>query len=379
MRILKLCVVLGLVLAVTGTAEAITFSKSYAGPIAFDITNRESGTNYGPLFPGFYGPGMPSPLPPGAPAPGAVILPGPDGIPGTGDDVLESGWGIFRINTIFTASEDIPRVKLTENSSDILWQEGVTDGQELMGMFYGIVDIGLSTDGFSQTIETSGFHLKVWEQPAGTFDTMAKVAFPGIEDGPDGIPNNADDPGAGAIGMSQGSLGRTGLDAYMGIGIPGGVAAASLWLEGDADPGYLANLFAATDFTSVFKPGPAGASGQAEVFFSVVGGDMGGPAYPHLNSNYYDNSIIDGAMVLGGPDSDIRAFFNTTSSNVTNTPAAPGTPYTDTNGNQLPTSGDWTVTSSDLTAGIYVVPEPMTMLAVVGFISLVPYIRKRRV
>lgn len=378
MRILKIVAITGLILAVSSTAGAITFNRSYSGPIAFDITDRESGNIYPNQGQGAWGPPSPIGIPVSGPLPAGIAAPGAQ--PG------EDAWGVFRINTIFSAGVNTAHAILQENSTDILWQENVTDGKELVGIIYGMSDIGFveSLTG-TQTIETTNFHIEVWEQPFGTLDAMAKVAFPGIELGPNGVPDTGDintDDDPQEIGMAQGSLGRTGLNAYTGIGVPGGVAGAIQWLQGVGNTGFLNQVWAGTEFRGVFTPGAAGASGQAEVFFDVTGGALAGPAYPSLDSDWFWDTAVNvnppfSAYAVGN-QADIRAFFNTTSNNVSNTPAAAGTPFYDAGGNLISNEGDWTVTSTDVTAGIYAVPEPFTLFGVLmGVGGIAGYVRKR--
>ena len=333
-KLVRSLIVAGLVLAVGSTAGALSFDYGYQGPIAWDLTNRDMGTIYvdpstgQPYADGVYGPGQANAL--------------PAGIPGLGSRGGEDSWGIFRINTIFEADVTVPGVDIIEDDNAILWDDGGHRPTELIGIFYGIQDIGFSQSAGTQTIESTGFTYEVWEQPYGSFDA--------------------------AGGFLQGSAGRGATaNSYNGIGTNGGVAGATLWLSGVGTEGFQGYYWGGgaatdTDFVGTYTPNQVGSTGSATMWLSVTGGSLGGPGWPNLDSDFFVNPTA------GAPNADIRAIFNTKSNNINNSV-----------GGGSPALGDWTVTSSDITTGIYVVPEPMTMLAVglaVG--GLGGYIRKRR-
>ena len=152
------------------------------------------------------------------------------------------------------------------------------------------------------------------------------------------------------------------------------MAGATLWARFETEAGFVdplggpANIppgFPDAEFVGVFDPtgGPLGGNdaGGFTLFASVVAGAMAGPPAPWLDSNFFVSSTP-------GVTADLRVEADTELNNPENIPGA--NPFG---------IGDWTVTSNDDSEAIYIVPEPMTMLAVgVALGGLGRYIRRRR-
>lgn len=356
----KLLLVVGLVLAVSGTAGAITLNRAYSGPIAFDLTNRETSNTYYPLLEGTYGPG-------GLPLPSNV---GVDYYPGLNMMTPgETGWGVVRINTIMSGAVAVTHEQIIENDADVLWSNG-SDGKELVGIFWNLQDIGFvqGTDG-TQTIDATGLKLVIFEQPVGTFASFG--------------------------GFAQGTAGRLAADQYLGIGYSAlntMIAGATVFATGETTPGFVGNAWTDiagdgfddnvdTEFAGSYNPnvGIGAIAGNAAFNWELTGGTLDG-----LPAVYGEpDGGIPGANLgstLGGPDntgwfwgsggltfSDFDAEFVTRTNNPTNAV-----------GGGSPTIGDWTITSSDVNT-VYTVPEPITMIgAVMGIVGVAGYIRKRR-
>jgi len=361
MRALKLCVVLGLVLAVSGTAGAVTFNQAYDGPIMWDIQDYDSGTYWQPLLgtlPGRYD--LQNPVDRAKftriPGMGSKLI-DPDGIPANGDEYQEDTWGVFRINSIFKGKVGIANQTIIPGDDPLpLWSTN-SDGMELVGIFYGGEDLEIEVlSGGSQIIWARNIVIDVWEQPYGSYMAAGETA-----------------PGAADGGHNQGSGGRlVAPDAYNGIGTPGLVAGATHWLQVAGQPGFVGDVITPgfypfqAEVRSSFDPGATvGAdAGDALIFGQVTGGAIGQPFPPNipsLDSDWYQSQSFPGTTA------DIRIKFDTLGNNTLN------------QATNVWGTFDWTVTSSDETAGIWIVPEPATMLCIgSAVVGLLGYIRRRR-
>ena len=358
---LTLFTMLCLVLAAATSAQAITLRRPYDGPIAFDITNREASITYNTTAPGVYGPGGDFALPESGPLVNDLLNPDPN-------NPNEDAWGLFRVNTIFSAEVNSPHVSILEDDTDILWQDG-DNGEELVGIFWGMQDLGYSqaVDG-TQTIETTGLQLMLIEQPKDTF--------------------------AGYGGFAQGTGGRLPAispSTYVGIGVDAAGAAlpgASVWVTGESVPGFDGTMFTGstndvnTEFAGSFNPAAAVGTfaGNANFSWEVTGGlveqGLGGIGRIHLepdaappnNTGWFWGGDFNGD---GVPDTyaDFDAEFVTDANNTLNVPGFSG---------GAASAADWTITSSDINTA-YTVPEPMTVCAIgMGIAGLAGYVRKRR-
>ena len=158
MRALKLCVVLGLVLAVSGTAGAVGVSVPYT---FFKAENWGVGTLYGSRdgvavtdkpasqFTPWDGMTLPPPefwkiLPPGA-------------------EDEEDSWGVFRMLHLYAGQLKLDDY-IEAKYPDPYWQIGSSTDEEILGVFYGGQDqlVSLETDG-SMEVTTTGFTLELHE------------------------------------------------------------------------------------------------------------------------------------------------------------------------------------------------------------------------
>jgi hypothetical protein len=318
MKTLKLLTVLGLIFAVSGTASALSLG-GYTGQLEIKYDNWDMGTLYAPNQV--------------ATNEAAVDLLGQNSP--LGGEPGEDGWLVFRIKSISMAS----------GAGTTLWADGPLNDTELVGIGYGITDVAVytgapdpGTGNWQTYVFSVGATYDIWEQPKGNFDP------------------------------SLGSGGRlAGLDAYTGVGTPGGVAGASLLVRAETidgiDPyGESIPLFTpdADTFEQVYDFD--GVAGLTHSFLNATAGEWG------------DDDLSNGEMISGvfsdpisgapGKIADMRMkssswFYD---------------PDTDPN-----TDDDWFFKSHDPIVGTYAVPEPLTMLALFGGITgLGGYIRKRR-
>ena len=273
MRAMKIIVAAGLILALSGSAWAITFNQTWNGPVIFHITSRDSGTIYN-----------------GAPIKGPGSLPG------------EDSWGVFSIDSIEKAMAVGPN-NIT-GLGEPLWSANTTDGKELVGMLYGEQDLGHSTVGAQQHIEGVGVNVTVFEQTFGLYNK--------------GIPGSA-----ARVMTSPGE--------YVSIGDD---VSSSLWLSGTSTPGFLGSLFpGVTEFVGTYDYSvPTGSvSGSAHMYLSVGAVDYDGDGNPDVGSanQSYDTNFFQGSLGSADFSLDMTTYQN----NPTNTPG--GFDWTVTNSDPL--------------------------------------------
>ncbi len=156
MRCIKLCLVVGLILAVSGTAEAITFNQSYNGTIMIKLKNYDTGVSY--------------------PVSSAVGIAAVDGI--VGQTPATNAWNGLFGNPLIPAgyayagqAEDawmaLKVTSIETPGGTQLWSDG-DGGQELVGMMYGLVDVAVGAGGMA--VLSDGFNLDLYEQTAGIFN-----------------------------------------------------------------------------------------------------------------------------------------------------------------------------------------------------------------
>ena len=311
MRWLTLLLVGCFLTAVSSPAWAMTFSQTWNGPTQWTLVDVDSGTLWtvpvstGPVSVGT--PGFPAfPL---TKAPGAIA-------DGTHTSGFEDTWGVFQVVSIYkgyiTPGGTIARMT---GSGSLLWVEKLTDDREIVGTFWGLEDLAITTSNTgAQTIQSRGLELLLYDQKFGTF--------------------------AAAGGTSNGSADRIGT-GYDGIG-PNSVDGTSVaWMHATSSPGFLGDGTFATEFIANFDPNvltPGATAGSAEFYVDVdstVG--QGGALY----------GLGDWHQGVGGETADLRFVITVSANNPTNTPGG----------------FDWTVTTTDDVDGS-MVPEPATMVLV---------------
>jgi hypothetical protein len=323
MRHLKFCTILGLLLAMTAPAAAVSLPP---GAFVLKTTTWDSGTDYSGLGTGLFQP------PPNPPTPG--VNPGPGAFPG------EDTWGVLRVETIHVGNiSTIDPFTITAGTQT--WVHG-DEGKELVGIFWGESDIKVTnfadpggSGALIQLIEGTGLNFMIWEQDVGHFQ----------------------DPTT----YSRGSADR-GVNPWDYVGV-GDDASSVVWASGESEPGFVGTLLA-TEFKSIFSTdASATIPGGASAYFSMWTNDpLDHPApFPWMvglqnaiaNSDYFTNGAL-------GP-ADIFLNMATDLNNPANTPGG----------------FDWTVTDNDDIIG-YAIPEPLTMLGVfLGVSGLGGYVRKR--
>lgn len=361
MRLIKIFVVLGLVVAFAVPASAITMPPT--GPIKFIVEAFDSGTNYSgvPLGGAVVGPGALDALIPGS-ATGPL-----GGLPAGGAQPFgEDSWGVFQVKviedaTIITQPPPGPG-SINGPGGTAYWVSGAGN-EELFATFWGEYDTSVIVDlAGTQTVTGTNVNFALWAQTSGAADA-ATTAFAGST------------TPFGDLG-SAARLGATG-ETYVGVGVPGGVAGATLWLTGTSTSGFFPGTLDPTaSFLSVFNPGgllPGGITGSSSAWLSVGPVDADGDGA--VDDVGVMNSLFDTNFFLAtdgsGTQADLSFQITTRGNNVSNTPGG-GIP-------PKPPTFDWTVTTESGTVTGVTVPEPITMLGLLlGVGSLGGYIRRRR-
>ena len=385
MRALKLCVAVGLVLAVAtpGLATPINWLRNPLGRvIEFKYENWDMATVYdgAPVGP-HIGPSAVNAVEVATGNGMQIITKG--SVKGAFDytDLREDGWGVFRIKEI----ED-------RTSNEALWDKDLDNVTEIVGIFYGLVDTAVQIDPQSgkQFIDSDGMFFEAYAQPKGTFEhmlaSMGRVAFGTYATiGTTWTDLNNDDivqvgevaanPLATLIISAEGTPGVT-----PGVPIVGPPIAHAVSQQGD--------------FTTDPVLGPPFGAGGSFFFVDGIGGSFFDKAGGGTEDGYWE--IMDNP-----PSSPNPNFWPTLGLNVSQegdlyleadttpyypvaidldgdgTPGEPG--LTRPDGTRIGDYGDWTVFSDDPGLGHTVIPEPMTVLGVVaGLAALGGYLRKRR-
>jgi hypothetical protein len=339
MRILKLCVALGLVLAVTGAVEAvgIPFRRAYQGPVVFLIEGYGQGTLYtGNLTNG-------SPAPDGTYTPAQLetlqLTPNTD----TAElNAGEDGWGVFRIMHIYEGFYDLNEneVKPT-NKINPLWSTG-DNGQELAGAYFGTTDLTVVIAGTSTTIESAGDTYHIFLQPVGSFD--------------DDIPLAAD------IRIGTYDAGPW-FDKVVGIGYDATgtpLAGATEVLTAMSIPGFVpgvTNTAAERSLNFEYVAANNTARGDGIAYADWIGGtDWVGNGGKFGEDIFYADR--PGDTLLGHELADVWIQW--------------------VNSSSASSAPDMNVQFND-PIGTSVIPEPMTMFGVGGAVmGLLGYLRKRR-
>jgi len=223
----------------------------------------------------------------------------------------EDGWGIFKIASV-----------VNPVTGETLWWDG-KDGQEITGMYYGLVDnavVPSGTKANQYTVQSQNIRYDIYVNPAGTLESAQTE---------------------GLFGPGQGSFGRTAFDQYNGI------TDGRLLLEGnsadglDPVPGTPAED---AQFLSYFTPNSSFTSGEGDYQSRIR--LTGGEWYDQFYAGY------------GSDDVDLAGYFDSGS------------------------TGNWTTQSQSPPRPVNspaAVPEPLTLVGVgLGLASLGNYIRRRR-
>ena len=319
MRHLKLIALLGLILAMSGIAEAITFNIPYEGRFRFKYENWDMAKSYAPNSEDPNAP-VPGTLYDGVSTVNALSQSSPPGtltIPsGPYAGETEDAWGIFRITEIRT----------DDGTSRLLWSDAVDENQELVGFFFGGVDTAVKIESLPvQRIQTDNFTFLLYQQDENLFD------------------------------MTLGSGGRIDFDSYTGIGQD---ASASLVIEAHSTAGVVPITGATSpvgqiaDFTTS-DPNTGAGYGTSMQFLDITGGAWA--PWWEVKDYYFGTSDFRFGTSQYGDlfvESDVVPY----DAGLT----------------------DWIVTSDDPGRG-NVVPEPLTMAGVfLGLGGLGGYIRRRR-
>lgn len=342
MRILKYLALAGLILAVTGTAGAITLNLPGPVGIKFDIMDWTMSKTYA-LAPGQVVQGIPAldALVQGPPVvPGAQVINVPHlyapGLVG----MTEDDWSIVKVSQILVDEAWDP-------NSPVVWSGAADLQNEIVGLVYGGVDSYVADIGAGkEKVGTVGLFYDFYVQPKGTFQA------------------------------SLGSAGRIGFSQYVGAGLSytdlnlngkydageptfavGQQIIAGQSTFGKVIPGAVVPVHRVSEFTPA--PFPVGSgTGESSEFVDIVGGAwrFAGPAMEVPNF-YFPN--VDPRH---GVSQDGDLFQKSTL-----------TPYF-----AIGTPADWIVSSDDPVRGFAMVPEPFTMLTLATSLFAVGgYVRRR--
>ena len=330
MRHLLVLLIVGLVLAVSGPAWAIgiPFTQAYNGPTYWHISDWDAGTFYNGL------------LTNGSPAlnghtytPSQLQKTGPSGGV-TGED----SWGIFRVESIYTAQVDPFGTDTITIGSTELYDFGATlQTTEIMGLFHGRVDDFISfvdltplnlTDPLTQVIQSHGDTIDLYTQPKGSAESLGGLWSNGL-----GGPSD-----------------RLAANQYKGVGYSAlntTIVGSDLALTGGVQLGFQSD-----GVISYFTPNATGNTGSGT--FGLYISWTGGSQLP-----IWDTNVFPIGYSLGGITADLRLQGSITPTG-------------------LPTGDPWLVHTSD-PGTTSVVPEPVTMAGMLlGIGCLSRYIRKRR-
>jgi len=344
MRVFKFLMFAGLILAVTGTVGAVTFTEAYNGPLVMHVHNYADGTTYtgkitfdaGATYVDTFDPALT----------GKWANP----VTGVYDQVFaphyaagklqvlhnvnnakigENGWGIFQVDSIQRGIYDSAgnSVNVDYGNPASLWATGTT---ELVGAYFDRKDISVqfstagSGAGFvytNQIIEAKGDQYQMWEQKFGQYD-----------------------PTLGTAGRLY--AGGLPIDKYQGVGynaVGGLLVGADNLLNGISLAGFVGTdptteVFA--DFT------PSSVTGKVHVFIELTGGSE------YL---FWDTGIFYPQKAGFYTYADMRL-------DVDDKPVS---------------TADWLTYSSDPLQGAFV-PEPITMFGCfLGIGALGRYMGKR--
>lgn len=332
MRTMKIVTVLGLMLALTVPASALTLLGGYTGPIKIKLSNWDMGQTYAPGYSANNEVDVNNNVP---------IVPGGGVINGFNN---EDAWLVFKVKTI----EDV--------QDNVLWASG-QQGVELIGIGYGIRDVAVDTTTSMSYIWSTGGTFDIYEQPVGTFD------------------------------FRRGSAGRVSQTVYKGVGdtdYDGDIDAfdtSTLMVTTTEIPGI--GSFASAPPGSIPAPGSFERVYKIDTSLTAATGDTF--AYADATAGVWgDGNMGNGELVQGqfvdavDGTLDLAELQMHARTNVYIPIGQPGNPDPDPNPFG-PGVDDWLFESEDPINTAYAVPEPLTMLALFGGIAgLGGYIRKRR-
>ena len=350
MRYMKLLAVLGLILAVSGTAGALTyipFRYSYDGPVVAHINNLTQAS----IYTGYLADGR-TPVTLGTwykPAdlqyvPGNAINPPAD-----------LDWSIFQVDAIYKGTSVGYNNIVETDTHNPLYIHG-DGGVEVVGSLFGRSDLFVKfTSQTEFSFEAAGDYAEVFVQPVGT-------ASPGGIFG-----------AAGSSGRVYDANSSTYLNKYDTIGYD---SAGNLLGDGPAlilesKSGYFGDTAAAVGDPNHELTETAGnfqideSHGVTDGYYSVVGGTDAAA----WDSDFFNpNSLFSPKPWANNSN---VAFLTDIRLHVTNDPIG----YGETPGY------DWPIYSSDPLRANHMpaVPEPLTVMgAFLGLSGLGGYIRRRR-
>ena len=339
---MKACMVLGLILAVSGTAQALTFNRAHDGGVNIQFQFVST----------------------------SVVDPSADG------DVVN--WGLYKVDTILPSG--LPGEPAPGDTSP-LWQND-TAPKELVGIMYGLRDqveddasvtlipsVGppLKRDSY---VYGSGIRMAVYELDHGTYDAVANT--PGIT-------------GTWSAASPGDLAGITDISAAVvtGHGVP------------IIDP-YTTSLTAQPGYTGSTDPGSFAPDGsrilgalfeqKTRVIYDIAAGAIvdghgvvyldwdGGTHWEPDNTGLFGTGTYDWGTKLDVQDYQTTPRESMAVSAQTFDAVAPGSDYALAGWSF---ESDATIGSLETSTGL--IPEPLTMFAVFGGIAgLGGYIRKRR-
>jgi hypothetical protein len=324
MRVLKLCIALGLVLAVSGTAGALALPGVPAGPVYFEAHNFDQATSY------FADPGTYVRSDFGAPFTEPYAVPADDADPN------EDSWGLLLVKQIKPGADNGSGYFDPAGPAVYTWSDTSND-YLIVGMYGNLQDETiLIKDNDTWSVSTHQLDWEIWAVPTSELDDFAGAMPYGYTNQVDLI---RDTEGAGYYDGTR----RVDTLRY------------EYWIDPDTTtPGAELLLKGTGEFFSFSSDDNA-----------TLGNFQGSSyMYLHVDAN-------EGAW--GETWSTANYFDSTFDPNITD----PADVYI--SWNTEPAVLGWDVKSTDL-GNAYVVPEPFTMVAVGAAVaSLGAYLKRRRV
>ena len=339
MKTLKLLTVLGLLLAVSGSASALSFRHGYQGPVNIQYTFVTEQYTY---------------------------TAADEDANALNVEGVSVNWGIYKVDTIYE-----------EDNTTILWQDGDDPVNELSGIIYSLRDqaYGVPISGaYVPAFYGNGIEISLYEVPTGTYATLSVV------------------PGATALWDPATPSVYPGLTDIAPIALHGNGAAI-------IDPTQLPGGQDLYSYNEEISPLPALYEQKTRIEFNPLNSDeaTGGASTAFFdwdNGYLFEDTAAPPPGVIANVMQDWyfkdpvnftetmgrQSMATATQSFVTTDTTLTGFPEGETGDATFETAG-WNFMSHQNLGSIEttVIPEPLTMIALFGGVAgLGGYIRKRR-
>lgn len=276
----------------------------------------------------------------------------------------EDGWGITKVSEIMTAGitqTPVPGVNtgaIDGGAGDITWVQGLSDGMEIVGMYYGVDDVNVTLAGSSETANSIGLKAYFVLQPNGSAQAATRAFLTAL---------GGDVNAATALFGDAGSKGRLANNKYVGVGVDqngNAIGGAIVIATAVAVPGFIGDQAynAVADLTGI---GNGSAAFYADMSALDLPTQLGGVGTVGTFNSMMDTNFYTSVSAPLGTTADVE--FHITTTFQISTPA-PGHVYNDFNviGKNGELAGD-------------AVPEPVTMVGLLmSVVGVGGYVRRRR-